>query len=135
MARRMSLTPADFRKTMAVAVLDDLWHGQPELENRPVTRQADDGTVFTVYEVRGFIDPDKLGAFGAQQLERVMEHRHPGLLAQLNGTGPASIGVADIFTVLEEVGLPGDPYHREQAAAVARLITDRLPYQPNFNDL
>lgn len=132
MAGRM--TPADIRRAMAVAVLDDLWHGQPELENRPVTRQADDGSTFTVYEVRGFIDPAKLGTFGSQQLERLMEHRHPGLLAQLNGGGAAAITEADIFTVLEDVGLPHDPYHREQAAAIAKLIAASLPYQPSFED-
>lgn len=135
MARRMSLTPADFRKTMAVAVLDDLWHGQPELENMPVTRQADDGSTFTVYAVRGFIDPARLGAFGAQQLERVMEHNHPGLLAQLNTEPTAPATEAAIFTILEDIGLPGDPYHREQAAAIAKLIAARQPYQPGFDAL
>lgn len=135
MARRMSLTPADFRKTMAVAVLDDLWHGQPELENRPVTRQADDGSVFKVYEVRGFINPAQLGAFGAQQLERVMEHKHPGLLAQLNTPPTAPATEAAIFATLEDIGLPHDPYHREQAAAIAKLIAARQPYQPDFTDL
>ncbi len=130
----MTLTPADFRRTMAVAVLDDLWHGQPELEGRPVTRQADDGSTFTVYEVRGFIDPAKLGTFGAQQLEKVMEHNHPGLLAQLNTPAPAAATEAEVFAILEDIGLPGDPYHREQAAAVAKLLAARQPYQPSFED-
>lgn len=129
----MTLTPADFRRTMAVAVLDDLWNGQPELENRPVTRQADDGSTFNVYEVRGFIDPAKLGAFGAQQLERVMEHNHPGLLAQLNAPATAAATEAEVFAILEDIGLPGDPYHREQAAAVAKLLAARQPYQPGFD--
>lgn len=134
MARRMTLTPADIRKTIAVAVLDDLWHGQPELEHRDINRQAADGSVFKVYEVRGFINPAQLGTFGAQQLEQVIEHHHPGLIAYLNGQR-TEVAEADIFNVLEEHGLPHDPYHQEQAAALHKLIIERTRYTPGFDDL
>lgn len=128
------MTPADIRRTIAIAVTDDLWHGQPELEHRDLNRQADDGTVFKVYEVRGFIDPNRLGTFAANQLQNVIERRHPGLMQHLNGQA-ATITEADIFAVLEETGLPHDPYHQEQAAALAKFITERLAYRPDFTDL
>lgn len=134
MARRMTLTPADIRKTIAVAVLDDLWHGQPELEHRDLNRQAPDGSVFKVYEVRGFINPAQLGTFGAQQLEQVIEHHHPGLIAYLNGQR-TEVAEADIFAALEEHGLPHDPYHEAQAAAIAKLVRERTRYAPSFDDL
>lgn len=133
MAGRM--TPADIRRAMAVAVLDDLWHGQPELENRPVTRQADDGSTFTVYEVRGFIDPAKLGTFGSQQLERLMEHRHPGLLAQLNGGGTQALTQADIEAAMHRGTQANEvPSVERMAASVLSLIAASLPYQPSFED-
>lgn len=129
MARLMTLTPADFRKTMAVAVTDDLFNGQPELQFRAVNRQADDGTVFQVYEVQGFINPAQLGTFGAQQLEQVMEHRHPGLLAQLNGQGPQAITREGLANLIKGTS-------PEQAASeIVQLIARRLPYQPGFDDV
>lgn len=125
----MTLTLGDFRKTIATAIVDDLLNGQPELDHRDLLRDTG-----KVYEVRGFIDPNRLGMFGAQQLVKVLDTRHPGLLAHLNAAH-SEVTEAEIFATLEEVGLPHDPYHREQAAAVARLIRERQTYKPSFEEL
>lgn len=124
----MTLTPRDFRVTMAVAVLDDLFHGQPELEYQAVQREGG-----KVYEVRGFISPAKLGAFGSQQLERVIEHNHPGLLAILNGDGPTAITEAELIEAMREAGVSA-PMLPLAARAARALIAVRTPYRPGFED-
>lgn len=129
------LNPGLLRGAMRTAITDDLLNGQPELEYRHLNRQAADGvSVYQVYEVRGFIDPNRLGTFGAQQLERVIERCHPGLMASLNGQH-TEVTEADIMAVLESTGLPHDPHHPEQAAAIAKLIRERTTYTPSFDDV
>ena len=118
------------RAAMQAAMIDDLFHGQPGLEHRPVLTETGH-----VYEVSGTINPDRLGAFGADQIERVIERTHPGIMAQLQRSAPAPITEADVYALLEEIGLPGTPYHHEQAAAIVKLIADRATYRPGFDDL
>lgn len=126
------MRPCDFRQTMAIAVLDDLMHGQPELQSRREDRPGGH-----VYEVAGYIDPARLGAFGAQQLENVLEHRHPGLLAHLNGGGTQTITDADVLRALRDAS--GDkhspPSEAQIVAAMLALIASRQPYTPGFDDL
>lgn len=129
MAGRMKLTPADIRRTIAIAVSDDIHHNQPELTTRP----ALDGRR-NVIECYGHIDLNRVGAFGAQQLTSVIERVHPGLIAAMNGQR-REVTAADVLAVLESVGLPGDPYHEAQAQAVASLVTERLSFVPDFTDL
>lgn len=81
----MTLTPRDFRLTIATAVLDDLLHAQPELAVREVRREGG-----IVWEVTGAIRPATLGVFAAQQLVHVIETNHPGLLEHLNTADPAT---------------------------------------------
>lgn len=117
---------------MAVAVLDDLMHGQPELQTRREERQGGH-----VYEVTGYIDPQRLGSFGSHQLEKVLEARHPGLLAYLNGGGVEAITADDIRESIQ--GASGDKYapptEGEIVSAVLALIESRQRYTPGFDAL
>lgn len=116
------------RLALQAAVLDDLFHGQPELASEPVQRPTR-----TVYKVSGFIDPARLGAFGAAQIEGVIERQHPGLLASLGER--QQITKADIMAILESVALPGEPYNEQIADAILNLITERFAHTPRFDDL
>lgn len=129
------LNPGLLRGAMRVAITDDLFNGQPELEYRDLNRQAADGvSIYKVYEVRGFIDPNRLGTFGAQQLEQVIERCHPGLMSSLNGQH-TEITEADIMAILERIALPGEPYNADIAKAVVALVRERTTYTPSFDDV
>lgn len=130
MAGRMTLKPSDIRQTIAIAVTDDLAHNQPEFMTRPAATEKSRRR----YEVAGFVDLDRLGAFAADQLVKVIERKHPGLIAYLNEQH-TEVTEADVLATLEATGLPGDPYHAEQAAAVAKLVAERTTFKPDFFDL
>lgn len=117
------------RAAMRAAILDDLFHGQPALEYQRV--DTDTGPL---YEVRGHVNPDRLGAFGADQLEAVIERRLPGVMARLE-QGSAPITEHDIFAALSTVHSEDHKLDPERAAAILQLINSRQTYTPGFDDL
>lgn len=122
----MTLTPADFRRTLATATLDDLLHSQPRMEHK-----VDETFQGKVYAVRGWLDPERLGAFGSQQLVATMDARHPGLLAHLNGQPATEITEREIEGILA-IPLATTA---EMAKTIADLIRERYAYTPDFLDL
>ena len=134
MARRM--TPGTLRNAMKMAMTDDLFNGQPELQYRDASRQTPEGGVKKMYEVQGFIDPDRLGTFGAQQLEGVIERTRPGLMQQLNEQRH-EITEADIVNAMRSAATDAHspPTELAIASAVLKLITQRTAYRPSFDDL